>query len=184
MRQKSPPTQDPLMFDFSVLRDLRKREGLRIEQVSASSGVSPAVISKLERNQTSAELSTLFRLSRVFGINTTDLIALAESRTAHLAKTKTHKSGSFTFKEIAYGNVRLLLGEAPGGAIVSRPEIHGDDYEICWVLSGKITVTLPHEKHVLEAGEAIQFDAILNHTYEVQKSCQVIIAHLKKGKRF
>ena len=172
------------MFDFSVLRDLRKRECLSIEQVSESSGVSPAVISKLERNQTSAELSTLFRLSRVFGINTTDLVALAESRTAHLAKTKVHKSGLFIFKEIAYGNIRLLFGEAPGGAIVSRPEIHGDDYEICWVLSGVIAVTLPHEKHLIKAGNAIQFDAILDHTYEVQEDCRVMIVHLKKGKRF
>ncbi len=172
------------MFDFSVLRDLRKNDGLSIEQVSKASGVSTAVISKLERNQTSAELPTLFRLGRVFGINTTDLIALAESRTAHLTKTSAHKSGAFSFKEIAYGNVRLLFGEAPGGAKVSRPEIHRDDYEICWVLSGKVAVNLPHEKHVLNAGGAIQFDAILHHTYEALDACQVIIAHLRKGKRF
>ena len=55
------------MFDFSVLRELRKREGLTIEATSKRSGVSPAVISKLERNQTRAELETLFRISRVFG---------------------------------------------------------------------------------------------------------------------
>ena len=177
------PDQSP-MFDFSVLRDLRKRDGLSIGQVSQSSGVSAAVISKLERNQTSAELSTLFRLGRVFGINTTELISLAESRTAQLAKSTIHKSGAFQFKEIAYGNVRLLFGEAPGGATVSRPEIHKDDYEICWVLSGKVEISLPHEKHLIEAGGAIQFDAILDHTYAAIETCQVIIAHLRKPKRF
>ena len=172
------------MFDFSVLRDLRKREGLSIEQVSNSSGVSAAVISKLERNQTSAELSTLFRLGRIFGINTTELISLAESRTAQLAKGTHHQSEAFHFQEIAYGNVRLLFGQAPGGATVSRPEIHRDDYEICWVLSGKVEISLPHEKHVIEAGGAIQFDAILDHTYAALETSQIIIAHLRKGKRF
>jgi len=38
------------MYDFSILRDLRKRSGLNIADVSARSGVSAAVISKLERN--------------------------------------------------------------------------------------------------------------------------------------
>lgn len=172
------------MFDFSVLRDLRKRDGLSIEEVSKTSGVSAAVISKLERNQTSAELSTLFRLARVFGLNATDLISLAESRTAHLTQAAVHKSGSFTFKEIAYGNVRMLYGEAPQGAKVSRPEIHRDDYEICWVLKGAVAVVLPHEKHVIKEGGAIQFDAILHHTYEALESCLMIIVHLRKAKRF
>lgn len=185
MSDSSAPICEPApMFDFSVLRDLRKRDGLSIEQVSKSSGVSTAVISKLERNQSTAELSTLFRLARVFGLNATDLISLAESRTAHLTQTSAHQSGEFSFKEIAYGNVRLLFGEAPSGAKVSRPEIHADDYEICWVLSGQMRVNLPHESHVISAGGAIQFDAILHHTYEAEEACQVIIAHLRKGKRF
>ena len=44
------------MYDFSFLRQLRKRDDLTIGAVSARSGISAAVISKLERNQTRAEL--------------------------------------------------------------------------------------------------------------------------------
>lgn len=172
------------MYDFSVLRALRKRQELTIEDVSRRSGVSPAVISKLERNQSAAELETLFRIARVFGMNATDLIALAESRTAQRVKAVAHVGGEFLFKEVMYGNVRLLFGEAPKAAKVSRPEIHQDDYEVCWVLSGKMRVTLPHESHELAAGQAIQFDAILHHTYEALDSSQIIIAHLRKPKRF
>ena len=183
-RHSPRPVSEPPMYDFSVIRDLRKHSGMSIGTVSGLSGVSPAVISKLERNRTTAELSTLFRLGRVFGVTTQDLIALAESRTAHLARTSSHSSGGFVFKEILYGNVRLLSGEAKKGARVSRPEIHRDDYEVCWVLKGGVRFTLPHETHTLKAGEAIQFDAVLQHTYEAVADCQVIIAHLRKGKRF
>jgi len=172
------------MYDFSVLRDLRKQAALSIENVSERSGISPSVISKLERNQTSAELSTLFRLGRVFGMTTQDLIALAESRTAHLSETTTHHAGGFAFQEINYSNVRLLYGEARKGASVSRPEIHRDDYEICWVLKGTVLFKLPHETHTIKTGGAIQFDAVLHHTYEAITDCRVIIAHLRKGKRF
>jgi len=171
-------------YDFTFLRDLRKRDNLTIQDVSARSGISPAVISKLERNQTSAELETLFRLSRVFGMNATEMLALAESRTSQRAAETSHVGGDFVFREIQYGNVRVLFGAAPKGAKVSRPEIHRDDYEMCWVLSGKLSVALPHEKHQLKSGEAIQFDAILHHTYHALENCQIIILHLRKGKRF
>jgi len=56
------------MYDFTVLRWLRKRESLTIQQVSEQSGVSVAVISKLERNQCTAELETLYKLVRSFGV--------------------------------------------------------------------------------------------------------------------
>ena len=39
------------LFDFSILRDLRKKANLNIADVSAESGVAASVISKLERNR-------------------------------------------------------------------------------------------------------------------------------------
>ncbi len=172
------------MYDFEILRELRKREGWTIADLSVRTGVSPAVISKLERNQTSAELPTLFSLSRAFGMNATDLLMLAESRTAHRASESSHRSGAFTFRDIRYGNIRALLGEAKAGGQVSNPEIHQDDLEVCWVLRGTIRLQLPHEHPVLKAGECVQFDAILEHSYEVVEDCQILILHLRKGKRF
>jgi transcriptional regulator with XRE-family HTH domain len=172
------------MFDFSILRELRKRSGLTITDLSKQAGVSAAVISKLERNQTSAELATLFSISRAFGMNTTDLLTLAESRTAHKTGETTHRSGAFQFRKIQYGNLSALLGEARAGGNVSNPEIHEDDLEVCWVLRGQVRVTLPHENHVLKTGDCVQFDAILEHTYEVIQDCQILILHLRKGKRF
>jgi transcriptional regulator with XRE-family HTH domain len=172
------------MYDFSILRDLRKREGLNIEDVSRQSGISPAVISKLERNQTIAELETLFKLSRVFGMNATDLLSLVESHAAHKSSETEHTAGGFHFRQISYGNVRCLLGEAKKSQKVTRPEVHQDDYELCWVICGKVKVSLSTETHDLKAGEAIQFDAILEHTYEALEDSQMIVLHLRKGKRF
>lgn len=172
------------IYDFSILRELRKREGLMIADVSERSGVSAAVISKLERNQTRAELETIYRLGRVFGLNSSDIIALAESRSAMKNTATQYRAEGFHFQEMRYSNVRCLFGSAKKGGRVSRPRIHQDDYELCWVLKGKIAFYLPHEKHQLGEGEAIQFDALLEHTYEALEDCQIIIIHIKKGKRF
>ncbi len=172
------------MYDFSILRALRKREGLNITDVSERSGVSASVISKLERNQTSAELETLYKLSRVFGITTSDLIALAESQMAHRTHDKEHTSEGFTFKEISYGNIKVLYGTAPAGAHVSQPQLHRDDYEVCWVLKGSMVFYLPSETLELTKGDAVQFDAMLEHTYEAKEDCEIILLHIRKSNRF
>jgi quercetin dioxygenase-like cupin family protein len=52
------------------------------------------------------------------------------------------------------------------------------------VLRGTVRVQLPREQPVLKAGECVQFDAILEHTYEVVENCRVLILHQKKAKRF
>jgi transcriptional regulator with XRE-family HTH domain len=173
-----------MSFDFSILRELRKRSSLTLADVSERSGVSPSVISKLERNQSSAELDTLFRLSRVFNLNTTDLIALAESRTAQAASSVCYTSGEFSFERITFNNLQAFRGRAPKGAAVTRPDIHADNFEVCWVLSGHLRIQLPKERHELHAGDSLQFDGALDHTYEALQESEFIVIHLKKGKRF
>lgn len=177
-------TEPMPMYDFSVLRSLRKREALTINDVAGRASVSPAVISKLERNQTKAELETLYKIARVFGLSATDLLGLAESRISHRTSARSYRSGDFTFQRIDYGNVQCFMATADSGAQVSRPEIHHDDFETCWVLEGELAITLPHEKHRLGAGEAIQFDAVQEHTYEALRACRFLILHVRKDKRF
>lgn len=182
MTARAPQKNRP--FDFSVLRSLRKREGLTIGELSGRSGISPAVISKLERNQTRAELETLFRLARVFGLTAADLLSLVERRSAHRVKGSGYRSDGFAFRTVSYANARLFFGDAAKGARTHRPEIHHDDYEICWVLEGAMEVALPREKHLLKAGDAVQFDAVLEHTYRALSPSRMVIAHITKGKRF
>jgi transcriptional regulator with XRE-family HTH domain len=172
------------MYDFSVLRELRRREGLSIADMSERSGVSPAVISKLERNQTLANLETLYRVGRVFGMTPSDLLALTESASAHRRQEQRHANHGIQFREITYSNIRCLLGDAPAGSATESPQIHADCYEICWVVSGRILFHLPHENLTLAAGDSIQFDGILDHRYEAVEDSRFLLLHLEKPKRF
>ncbi len=175
---------DSSMYDFGVLRELRKQAGLSIAETSSRSGVSAAVISKLERNQTLAGLDTLYRVGRVFGLHPSELLRLAETQSAHRLTADSHSANGFSFTEIRYGNVRCLKGTAPAGSSLSRPEVHGDDYEVCWVLEGCIRFELPNEVHLLHAGEALQFDAILHHAYQAVEDTKFLIVQIRKDKRF
>lgn len=171
-------------FNFEILRDIRKRADLTLSALSERSGVSVAVISKLERNQTQAEVGTLHKIGKVFGMRATDLLSLAEAPISNKKNAIRYTSGDFTFEAIRYGNADCIYATAEAGARVSKPEIHHDDHEICWVLSGKVRLDLPNESHELQAGESIQFDAIQEHTYQAIESCKVVIVHIRKGKRY
>ena len=159
-----------LICDFGILRELRKRENMSIAELSEQSGVSASVISKLERNQNTAEMDTLYRIARVFGLTLSDLISLAENKTSHCV--------------VNYGNMRCMHASAKKGAKLSSPELHRDDYELCWVLKGRLRFSLPNESYELTRGMSIQFDALLPHTYETLEETEIIIVHLRKGKRF
>ncbi len=172
------------MYNFSVLRDLRKRDAMTIADLSGRTGISAAVISKLERNQTTAELKTLFRLARAFGLTATELLALVESRTAQCKRETDRIAGDFHFRQIAFANAKCFYAEAPQGARRSNPDAHRDDFEICWVLEGRLRLDLPYESHTLSAGDCLQFDAVFEHTYEVLEDCRIIIQHIHKQKRF
>lgn len=173
-----------MICDFSILRELRKQFSMSIADLAEKSSVSASVISKLERNQSKGEMETLFRLARVFGLTLSDLISLAEKRTAHRTCSERYTSGDFVFDRVDYGNMRVMQATAPAGAKLSTPSLHRDDYELFWVRSGCVRFELPRECYTLRAGESIQFDALLHHSYEVIEDCEIIIVHLKKGNRF
>ncbi len=172
------------LFDFRILRSLRKTAGLTIDAVSAQSGVSPAVISKLERNQTTAELETLYRLARVFQMSATDMLSLAESPFAQQAGERLYEREGFRFRHVRYANMACFHVEARAGARVSNPEIHRDDHEFCWVLDGRVRISLPAESIELGGGESAQFDAVLEHTYEALEDSRLILVHTRKNQRY
>jgi len=171
-------------LDFSVVRDLRKRAGMTLEDVSQKSGLSIAGLSKLERNQNMIELDTLYRLARVFGLSATDLLTLAESCSAHLKTAEVYSSGPFDFERVCFKGLGCFNVRARAGERLSKPEAHGDEFEICWVREGRVLITLPREQHSLQSGQALKFDAALEHSYEILEDSEMTLIHIEKPHRF
>lgn len=173
-----------LTLDFSVVRDLRKRAGMTLEAVSQKSGVSIAGLSKLERNQNMIELDTLYRLARVFGLSATDLLNLAESCSATQKNGEHYSSGPFDFEKFSFKGIDCFQASASKKGKLSKPEAHGDEFEICWLRKGHIRITLPREIHELTPGKALKFDAALPHSYEIIEDSEMTILHIEKTHRF
>lgn len=173
-----------LILDFSIVRELRKNAGMTLDDVSRKSGVSIAGLSKLERNQNMIELDTLYRLARVFGLSATDLLNLAESCSAHAKTAEHYTSGPFEFERVRFKGIDCFKATAKAGERLSKPEAHGDEFEICWIHRGIVRITLPREQHELGPGQALKFDAALEHSYEILEDSEMTIVHLEKSHRF
>lgn len=170
----------PPRYDFSVVRHLREREGQTLEQLAEDCGIPVPVISNLENNQPGAELETLAGIAAVFGMAASDLVALAESSGVHRRQADGYATHGFYFHRIRYPNHHSFLGEAGKHAKLSVPGVHGDDLETCWVISGRLCLTIGEETMTLGPGESLQFDAIRSHTYEALEDTIFILLHLKK----
>jgi len=170
-------------YDFTILRSLRKTQAYTIADVAENSGISTAVISRIERNQAMPELETLARMAKVFGMSATDLLGLAEVRTAQITSAQQYVSGGFEFQNVNFADLQIFYGTGSAGSKASRPEVHHNDLEICWVISGKVELIVGSDRHVLNQGEALQFDAVLKHEYRAVEDCKILTLHLHKGKR-
>jgi transcriptional regulator with XRE-family HTH domain len=173
-----------IKYNFEVLRFLRKQKKLTIQGLARKSGVSFAVISKLERNQTNPGLSTLQQLGHALGVSAAELMAIAEIRTSQVVKEETYSSDGFDFRKVQYNNVALILASAKAGKKTSRPEVHENDTEIVFVRDGKIKLYSTMGDFILKKGDSMQFDAIFQHTYQVLNNCELVIIHTRKSKTF
>jgi DNA-binding XRE family transcriptional regulator len=164
-----------MAYDFSVLRDLRKRRNLTINRLSEICGVSYVALSKLERNQGNPELRTLDRIAKALGLATHNLLALAEQQEPMLASERPcHMFGKANGRLIELDGTRLFYVKAPKGSGGDEPSYHRDDYERCFVMEGRVRITVRGNDYILRAGDGLVWDALFDHSYDVQENSQFI----------
>jgi transcriptional regulator with XRE-family HTH domain len=74
-------TADALAAIGNRIRDLRGQKGLTLQALSEQTGLSPSMLSLVERGQTSPSIGTLVVISSALGVHMSDLLAV-EDRTA------------------------------------------------------------------------------------------------------
>jgi transcriptional regulator with XRE-family HTH domain len=156
-----------MTYDFGILRELRKKRKMTIAELSERSGVSYVAISKLERNQGNPELKTLDRISQALQMPTHNLLALAEQKHPTRAEETVCKILEVAdCRHVNLDGVRIFAISAPKGAQGRQPEFHKDDYEHCYLLSGKVKISIRGSEYTLKPGQALSWDCIFEHNYE------------------
>src|SRR6267378_3479296 len=120
---------DPLSASLAdVVRDARAARGLSASGLAEASGVSRAMIAKIERGEVQPTAALLGRLSAALGLTLSELFARTEGQTPRLARATDQtvwvdpKTG-YRRRSVSPtgGATQLVEVELPAGAEVAYP---------------------------------------------------------------
>lgn len=156
----------------SNLRGLRAQRGISLRELSAQSGLSPALLSQLERGIAQPSLKTLRALSGVFGESASSLFASDSLLLLHHSRPGARSRISSPLGRIQYerltpnnGQVEVLRGTLQSGDWSSDEPWSHRAIECAYVESGALTVEIGGRTLLLAAGEAVTFDSQQAHRY-------------------
>ncbi len=162
------------------LRSLRLRKSLGLVELSKHTGLSPAMLSKLERGRLFPTLPTLLRISMVFGVGLDYFFAderkrhvVAIARKRERLRLPERPSGgniSYNFESLDFNATDRKLNAfyaefEPIDPAKARGHQHSG-VELLYLISGKLQLTIGSEAITLDAGDAVYFDSGVRHSYQ------------------
>jgi transcriptional regulator with XRE-family HTH domain len=159
------------------LRALRLKKKMGLVELGRHSGLSPALLSKIERGRLVPTLPTLLRIALVFSVGLehffTDLArkpTLAVVRRGdrqRFPEKPGEKVPAYFFESLDFPAVERTMNayfvEFEGETASHRHTHPGA--ELLYVIEGQVTVNVGDEAHLLRAGDSMYFDASVPHEY-------------------
>lgn len=173
------------------IRTIRLKKKMGLVELGRHTGLSPAMLSKIERGQLFPTLPTLLRIALVFSVGLDyffapegerPIVGVARHRERlRFPEKQGAKDVAYEFESLDFPAVQRLLNSYfaeffPVPADRLRPHQH-PGAEFIYVLSGTLTVRIGDEEYALDARDSIYFDSSVPHTYRrsAGKSCCAIV---------
>jgi len=162
----------------SKIRSLRLRKSMGLVELGQHTGLSPALLSKLERDVMHPTLATLLRIAMVFSVGLEHFFNPEPKPVLEIVRKKDRLRfpDSPDVDKIAYHFESLdfpvpnrdlnsyLADFESGTAEHSRLHQHAG-VEFLYVLSGKLELRTAEDRHELAEGDAVYFDSTAMHGY-------------------
>jgi transcriptional regulator with XRE-family HTH domain len=161
------------------LRGLRLKKSMGLVELGKHTGLSPAMLSKLECGKLFPTLPTLLRIAMVFGVGL-DYFFTDERRRHIVAFVRKQERVRFPERpgggEIAYhfesldfkANERKLNAFLAEFETVAAEKVRMHQHpgvEFLYMIRGKIDLIIASGVYTLDAGDAIYFDSGVRHAY-------------------
>jgi transcriptional regulator with XRE-family HTH domain len=171
------------------VRALRLKKKLGLVQLGEHTGLSPAMLSKIERGQLFPTLPTLLRIALVFGVGLEHFFVGDERPPVAVVRKKDRlrlpdRPGAappaYLFESLDFPvtdrKMEAYYAEFPANAGPSAPHQH-DGAEFIYVLKGRLAVNVDGEDSVLDEGDAMTFDSSAPHSYcrQGRSACAAIV---------
>ena len=162
----------------SKLRRLRLRKSMGLLELSKHTSLSPALLSKLERDLMHPTLPTLLRIATVFSVGLEYFFNPEPRPVLEIVRKKDRMRfpDSPDARKVAYYFESLdfpVSNRALNSYLAEfeciepedvQPHVH-PGIEFLYVLSGRLQLNVGEESHELAEGDAIYFDCTVPHGY-------------------
>ena len=161
------------------LRGLRLKKSMGLVQLGKHTGLSPAMLSKLERGKLFPTLPTLLRIAMVFSVGLDYFFT--DERKRHVVavvrkKERLRFGENMGSGEVAYHfeSLDFPANQRKFNAFLADFEAERSDkmklhqhagVEFLYVLGGKLDVTIGSDVYSLDRGDSIYFDSTVRHGY-------------------
>lgn len=168
------------------VRGEREARGWTLEILAQQSGVSRAMISKIERCEASPTATVLIRLAGAFGLTLAGLIARASEAAGRIQRAgdqpvwrdpQTNYLRRQVFERPDHP-VELARIELPAGARVSAgASAYLRTRHLVWVIEGELVIEEGSERHGLATGDCISFGlpAEIVYANETARPCVYLV---------
>ena len=172
------------------LRSLRLRKKLGLVELGRHTGLSAAMLSKIERGILIPTLPTLLRIAIVFNVGLEhffmqeaaqpQLAVIRKRDRIQLPERAGIKASAYQFESLDFPiterKVSTYYAEFPKAGISSEMH-HHEGVELIYVVRGKLAVTVDKNETILASGDAMYFDSSVAHRYKghSRSSCAAIV---------
>ena len=173
------------------IRALRLKKKMGLVELGTHTGLSPAMLSKIERGRLYPTLPTLLRIALVFSVGLEFFFAGAREKPVVAVVRKSErvtlpeKPGArqvaYRFESLDYPATERKFNSYhaeffPATPEQLRPHAH-PGVEFIYALAGTLSVQVNGEEHVLAAGDSMYFDSSLPHAYRRQgaRACTALV---------
>lgn len=166
-----------------LIKSLRTEQGMTLAELGDKVSLSPSYLSQIERDRTIPSLSTLVNVASALNVKPGYFFDSGDDTTLVL-----HADQALQPESVNPGITRYPLAPEEGNDILQVYRVviqpcsqiyEFDPYtgeEMCFVLSGELTVVVGDETYSLEAGDSIHYDGLLinSWTNQGEEPCEVI----------
>jgi transcriptional regulator with XRE-family HTH domain len=175
------------------VRALRRERGLTLDLLAERSGVSRAMISKLERGEKNPTLVVAAKVAEGLGVTLSQLVGVEEKREVVVVPRErrmvmrdpeTGFERQLLFPSFGGRGVEFTLNIVPEGSASGEcpPHRRGVE-EYVAVEKGRLRAVIGDEEYLLEEGDALYFEADVSHRFDNigDGECSYYLVIVSKG---
>lgn len=153
----------------SLIRRTRDEHGFTLDQLAARAGVSPGLLSQVERGIGNPSFRSLHKVAGALGLRVADLMSDVDGERRILVTADARRMlevGSLTYELLTpdlRGKLEVLVTTLPPGFNNAEHPFSHEGEECVVVLDGHVQVTVGDETFDLHDGDAVTYNPTIVH---------------------